>query len=262
MDPWQAVVVGVVQGVAEWLPVSSEAVTTLVMQRWLGMDAAAAVDAALWLHTGTMLAALLYFRGAFRAAVVDAWRRVRALDRGMQGRAPFIVVATVVTGVVGGVLYVGGVKTLARYPGLFSGVMAGALLVTAGLRLYAPGADRVVEAVGPRDAVLVGVLQGAAVVPGVSRSGATVFGLLYRGFDAGEAFRLSFLLSVPAVLGAGIGLELLSGFAVTPPLVLAAAVACVVGYASIGAVLRVADRSGVAVLCVVLAVIAVLPVLL
>ncbi|MDY6762040.1 MAG: undecaprenyl-diphosphate phosphatase, partial [Candidatus Nanohaloarchaea archaeon] len=212
---------------------------------------------AIWLHTGTMLAALLYFRDEFTAL---AWT---AVDRRITPVLGVIVVATAVTGVVGGAVYVLGLEQLVQQPSLFAAATGALLLVTGVLHLLGEAADRTVDEAGPVDAVLVGALQGLAILPGVSRSGVTVFGLLYRDFDGEDAFRLSFLLSVPAVLAANIGLEFLGqGVILSPELVLAAGTAFVVGYGSIDLVLRFARRTGVAYLCFILAALSFLSILL
>ncbi|MDY6765953.1 MAG: undecaprenyl-diphosphate phosphatase [Candidatus Nanohaloarchaea archaeon] len=250
MTPLEAVVLGVLQGVFEWLPVSSEAILTVALTA-LGTEPATAVAAAVWLHTGTMLAALLYFRTEFSGLLRRARRHRPAPVLGV------IVGATLVTGAVGGTVFVLGLEQLVQYPSLFAAATGVLLLVTGVLHLVGEAADRVADDAGAADAVLVGALQGLAILPGVSRSGITVFGFLYRDFTAADAFRLSFLLSVPAVLAANIGLELLGeGVTVSPALVLAAGTAAVVGYASIDVVLRLARRTGVALLCFILAALA------
>jgi undecaprenyl-diphosphatase len=101
--------------------------------------------------------------------------------------------------------------------------------------------------------MLVGVLQGISVIPGISRSGSTVFGLLYRRFDAREAFRMSFILSIPAVLAANIGIELTSGIEVSGGMLVAMCVSFLVGYATIDLVLRIAANVKVSLVCFILA---------
>lgn len=263
MDPTTAVILGVLQGLFEWLPVSSEAVLTIVMTQFFDRPGFAAVNAAVWMHTGTMLAALLYFRAEFHSLLQDAYRAVT--DRPAVERVRllwFVVAATAVTGAVGGAIYLAGLEAVASFPNLFMALTGVALVVTGLLRLYGGDAGRSMESVGTGDAVLTGGLQGMAILPGVSRSGSTTFALLYRGIPGEDAFRLSFILSVPAVLAANIGINLFSGFAVTPPLLLAAGTAFAVSYAVIDVVLAVARRTAVAYLCFGLAAISFLPLLL
>jgi undecaprenyl-diphosphatase len=266
MDVVQAIILGIVQGIAEWLPVSSEAVITLVMTRVYGSGVTESVNTAIWLHTGTMVAALVYFRHRFTALLRVAYDQAATgtmpTQRTDNGRLLlFLVIATAITAVVGGGLYFIGIETIADYPDMFSGVMAAALFLTGLLRRYTTAAERTMGAVNHTDSALVGVLQGLAVVPGISRSGSTVFGLLYRDFTTEDAFVLSFLLSVPAVFIANIGINLFTGFALSPPLLVAALTAFVAGYAAIDVVLAIADRAGIAYVCFALAAISLLPVI-
>lgn len=263
----EAVVLGVIQGVFEWLPVSSEAVISIVMTRFFGSGAAASLNSAIWLHTGTMVAALIYFRHDFLELAEFFFKRLssREFERTgseLENTFLFIVVATMATSVVGGALYLGALKVFSGRPDLFAALTGVALLVTGVLRFYQSGEGRLSGSVDLIDSVFVGVLQGLAVIPGVSRSGSTVFGLLYQDFSAEDAFRLSFLLSVPAVLTANIGLNVFSGFTVGMEMILASAVAFVVGYLTIDYVLEIADRTEVSYICFILAGISFLPLIL
>lgn len=265
MDPLTALALGVLQGVAEWLPVSSEAVTTLFMTRVLGTAPATAVSTAIWLHTGTMLAATVYFRDEIRAVLTTPLpTEVSDPDTFSRDQRvlAFLIVATIVTAIVGGVLYIVGVQAAASRPDLFAGLMAGALFLTGLLQLRGTGAGRSLDVADRADAFLTGALQGLAVVPGISRSGVTVFGLLARDMDAEDAFTLSFLMSIPAVLVANVGLELLGGVALSPAHFLAAGTAFVVSLATIDAVLRIARHTAVAWICFALALISALPLVL
>lgn len=264
MDIPTAVLLGVIQGVAEWLPVSSEAVVTLVMTRVLGRGAVEAVNAAVWIHTGTMLAALLYFRGRF-LSLLDAELPEEPMDLASftteQRLLAFLLIATAITGLVGGPLYLLGLKEAASNPDIFAGLMAGALLVTGALHHRSGGGGRTIDTVDRGDTALSGALQGLSILPGLSRSGVTTFAFLHRDLAPRDAFVLSFLMSVPAVLVANIGINLLSGFSVTTPLLVAALAAFVTGYLTIGTVLRLADHASIPLVCLALAVISALPLL-
>lgn len=265
MDLVQAIVLGLVQGVVEWLPVSSEAVLTITMTRLLGTDPISAVNAAVWMHTGTMLAALLYFRDRFRGILsIDLPEETMDIDAFTtdQRLFAFLLFATIATGIVGGTVYLFGLHAAASNPDIFAALTALALLATGILHYLGDPGTRTLDTVDRSDTLLSGALQGLAIVPGVSRSGITSFAFLHRDFEPRDAFELSFLMSVPAVLAANVGLELLGGVTVSVPLVAAALTAFVVGYASIGAVLKLADHASVPLVCLVLALLSVLPILL
>ncbi|WP_435196411.1 undecaprenyl-diphosphate phosphatase [Natronomonas sp. EA1] len=229
-----ALLLGVVQGIVEWLPISSEGQIALLLTLIDGTSPEAAVGFALFLHAGTALSATVYYRD-------DLATLARERDP-LETR--FLVAAT-------GVSVVVGLSAYELLTDAVSGLQGGAFLALIGVLLILTGVFQRVAAasLGTReeptlpDALLVGVLQGLAVLPGVSRSGSTVGAMLVRGYAAPAAFRLSFILSIPAALGAGV-LAALDGL---PSLSLAAAgvavgTAAVVGYASIDALLRVVDR--------------------
>jgi undecaprenyl-diphosphatase len=237
-----AVVVGVLQGIFEWLPISSEGNVALYLVVVEGADPALAVQLSLFLHAGTGLAAAAYYRADLRALAAQA--RPNATEAEC-ATLSFLVVATLASAAVGIVAYrlvVGLVTELAG--GAFVAIV-GALLVGTGL-VQRVGAGWVPTRTTPSlaDALLVGALQGTALLPGVSRSGVTVGALLLRGHDGPRSFRLSFLLSIPASFGAGALVLVDTGLPGVTPTVAAVAVlvSAAVGYATIDALLRVVRR--------------------
>ena len=263
----EAVVLGVLQGVFEWLPVSSEAVVSIVMTQLFGSGVTESLNSAIWLHTGTMLAALIYFRKDFWELIDFFFDRLLDQDferkeTGIENIFVFIFIATAVTSVVGGTIYLGALQLFSGSPDMFAALTGVALLATGTLRYYQSGEARSSGDANLIDSVFVGVLQGLSVIPGVSRSGSTTFGLFYQDFTAKDAFKLSFLLSVPAVFIANIGMNIFSGFTVGFELLIAAAVAFVTGYLTIDLVLEVADRAEVAYICFALAAISFVPLIL
>lgn len=263
MTPLQAAIIGLLQGVFEWLPVSSEAVITLTMTQFYGSNVVTSLNSAVWLHTGTMLAAAAYFRHDIRGMAEKSLERIdKPAEVFRDPEIRFIFISTLVTGIIGGGIYFLGKETLGGQPDLFSVLTAGALILTGFLRFFSSDGSRETRELVDIDSIFTGFLQGFSIVPGISRSGSSVFALLARGFNGREAFRLSFLMSIPAVLAANIGLKIFSGFTVTSGLTLAAFMAFLSGYASIGAVLKLADKTEVSIICFVLAGLSLLPVLI
>jgi undecaprenyl-diphosphatase len=245
--PLVAAVAGAIQGLLEWLPVSSEGNLAIVLTA-LGSDPGTAVALALFLHLGTALSATVYYRDEVLDIVgsLPEWRRRRAFD-GQMATVTFLAVATFVTMIVGAVAYVSLAGLVSELTGTAFIGLVGALLVLTGVVEWYAGGLGGVERERPTfgDALLVGAAQGLAILPGVSRSGTTTSVLLLRGHDGPESFRLSFLLSIPAAVGGGLVAVLDSGGlpAFSPVAgLLALTTAAVVGYLSIDALMRLVRR--------------------
>lgn len=241
-----ALLVGVLQGVFEWLPISSEGNIALVLS-WLGSSPDHAVAFALFLHLGTALSATVYYRGEvgdlFRQSV--AWRPRTALDDETVV-VSFLGVATLVSGFVGIAAYTVLEQVVSALTGGAMVVLIGVLLVGTGLfqRVSTPKASAGTERPAVVDAVLVGIAQGLAILPGVSRSGMTTGTLLLCGYDGPAAFRFSFILSIPAAVGGGLLAYLDTGLGSVTPRAAGVALlaAFLVGYATIDGLLRIVHR--------------------
>jgi len=239
---FQSIVLGIVQGLTEFLPISSTAHLRIV-PAFLGWDDPGAAFTAVT-QLGTMAAVLLYFRA-------DLWRIAQAWLRGLRDPAArrgrdsrmgwYIILGTIPIGIFG-LIFRHQIESGAR--DLY--LIATALIVM-GLVLLA--AERVstrerdMEDLTHRDGVAMGLAQALALVPGVSRSGVTISTGLFLGLDRPAAARFSFLLSVPAVVLSGL-FEMRdfvgggSDSTDVPGLVVATVLAFVVGYASIAFLLR------------------------
>jgi len=206
---WQALVLGIVQGLTEFLPISSSAHLILVPWLFGWPEPGLAFNVAL--HLGTLSAVLVYFSG-------DLLTIARGWLTGLAQRRPLgspearigwaVLIGSVPAGVVGVLLndaidqyfHSGGGGTLAI------GLTA-VLLVGLGAALWlaerAGRRSRSLTEVGLRDGFLVGVAQALALLPGVSRSGSTITAGLFLGFQRAAAARFSFILGIPAIVGAG-----------------------------------------------------------
>jgi len=245
---WIAIVIGVVQGVVEWLPISSEGGVSILLTA-LGIAPELAVQLSLFLHAGTGLAALTYYRGE----VAEVLRDLRGWDRHTDPFAPaaetttFLLVATAVSIVVAGGAYLMLLEAATELTGgAFIAVIGGLLVLTGVVQLAAEGrGGSQTRRLGLLDPVLVGAGQGLAILPGVSRSGTTASVLLLRGHSGERSFRLSFLLSIPAAFGASVlAVVEIGGVPTADPLIAGTAVltSALVGYATIDALMRVVRR--------------------
>ena len=242
-----AVLAGIVQGVVEWLPVSSQGNLSLVLTL-AGTDPAVAVQLALFLQVGTTVSAATYYRDELQTALVavPGWRPQTAYE-GENAIASYIVVASFMTGVVGIPLYIFAVDLAGQLTGGVFIAVIGLLLIATGVLQLASESVSMGGHTAPTltDSILVGAVQGLAILPGISRSGMTTSAFLFRSYEPPAAFRLSFLLSIPASLGAAV-LTLLSAGGLpgisAPAAGVALAVSAVVGYLTIDALMRVVER--------------------
>jgi len=208
LEFFEAIVLGVVQGLTEFLPVSSSG-HLLLGQYFLGLDEkrfGLSFDVAL--HMGTLLAVVTYFwRDLIRMAL--AFLRSfghRDLANDADQRLAYLVIASTVPAALIGFLFEGFFESTVRSPWVVvvNFVVVGILFLVA----EAAGSHRrKASGLGFGEAVGIGIAQATALVPGVSRSGATITLGLFLGLRREEAARFSFLMSVPIIAGAG-GLQL------------------------------------------------------
>lgn len=239
MSILEAVVLGIVQGLTEFLPISSSAHLRIVPALVGWDDPGAAFTAVIQL--GTMAAVVLYFwsdlwriAGAWLASLVDRDRRSDPDAR----MGWYLIAATVPIGIFGFV-FDDQIESGARDLRL----IAATLIVLGIVLLWAEkvGSRRKsIEDVDTRDGVTIGLAQSMALVPGVSRSGSTITAGLFLGYERADAARFSFLLSVPAVVASGLYQlkDIGGGEAEVLPTAVAAVVSFVVGYAAIAWLLK------------------------
>lgn len=232
-----AVLLGIIQGLTEFLPISSSGHLAL-MQRLMGFEEPALLFDTL-LHLGTLIAVIIYFRGELVdiAGSIWGWIAYRRTDDKTR-LALFLLAGTVPAAVIGSL-----------FEGFFEDAFASPAII--GLMLLVTGAilglsDMLSEGtvhlggVGYKNALIIGLAQAAAIMPGLSRSGSTIAAGIWRGLKREEAATFSFLLSIPAIIGAS-GLQLFkNGFhALEPQIALAGvASAAVFGFIAIALLMR------------------------
>ncbi|HJS72258.1 MAG TPA: undecaprenyl-diphosphate phosphatase [Acidimicrobiia bacterium] len=235
-----AVIWGLIQGLTEFLPVSSSGHLVIIpaFLSEMGLEITPptiAVSAVL--HLGTLIAVLVYYRR-------DVLRVLR-LRTDPEGRKIALLVAI---GTVPALIGLPLADTLDRFQQTVSNVgwalMFTGVVLLVGQRLMT-GSRQLMDGRIP-DAVVVGIAQAVALIPGVSRSGMTISAAGARGFDPTEAARFSFLLGIPAIAGGGLSqmLDLSGSGEFGPELVVGMVVAAVSGYFAIGFLLRVIRRTG------------------
>jgi len=242
MNYFDAVILGIVEGLTEFLPISSTGHLTITA-KLLGLDIASkdVTGFTAVIQVGAILAVVLYF-------AKDIWTIARAWVLGLfkaEYRGSFdhrmgwyVIVGSIPIGIVGLLA-----KDLITGPLRSLWVVAAALILWSGVMLYAERVgkqDRGEKQLTMKDAIIVGVVQCFALIPGVSRSGATISAGLVQGLDRVTATRLSFFFSIPALLAAG-AYELkdaLGGSIAVGPLVVGTVVSFVVAYVTVAWLLK------------------------
>lgn len=248
MNPmFEQIVLGTIQGIAEWLPVSSTSLLILTMQNMFHHQDGfqALTQHTMFLHLGTFLAAVIYFRNDVGHLVIAIFK-YRAQPKETQNLTVFLIIATIISGTIGLVLrqlitsWTGQFAATAKPISLIIGIF---LLLTAWgqLKIKDLKGHKTLKDLSVKDGIILGIAQGCAAVPGLSRSGLTVATLLFRNFDRAYALKISFLMSLPIVLGGNVLLNLRAA-AWTPLALVGVFTSFVVGLASIHILLRLAQK--------------------
>ncbi len=234
MTVFEAIFLGIIQGATEFLPISSSGHLLLVPNLFNFSEPD--LNAIAITHQGTLLAIIVYFRQ-------DVWAIFKAVLVGLRTRQPmattdsrlgwYIVVGSTPIAIIG-LFFAESIDSILANPTMaaFMLILTGFILIL-GERLLT--GMKQISQMNWADSLLIGLIQVFALIPGISRSGVTITGGLWRGLDRPEAARFSFLLGVPAIAGAG----MLAAFDLTrspdlvdqlPQLLASFVAAAIVGY--------------------------------
>jgi len=204
MNYFFSVLLGLVQGISEWLPISSKTQIIFASTLLFSVSLSVAYAFGLFMEIGSVGSAVVYFRRDIRSLFNDRKLLV------------YLIIVTLVTGIVGAPLYYLTDKVLQTSPyniGIPM-VLLGLVLIGIGFYIrYSRTKPRLVvglEGMKLKNYIMIGIAQGIAALPGVSRSGMTVSTMLLMGVKPEQAFRLSYLAYIPASLGAFFATLLLS----------------------------------------------------
>ena len=243
-----SILLGILQGVTEWLPVSSEGIVSVTYSLLLERPFSEAVAFALWLHIGTAFSAAVAFR-----------KEITALLRGILSKPPqttrlltYLIVSSVLSGLIGLpiLIFLGNIQESFGITSM--GIVGAMMLVTGGVLIRKSSSGyRNVNAVSAIDGVIAGTAQGIAALPGLSRSGLTISILLARQVNHKTALTLSFLMSIPASLGSAIYIGYSEQITMSLETIVASLVSFTVGLLTIKTILAIAQRinTGAFVLC-------------
>jgi len=237
MDLVQAIFLGALQGITEWLPISSQGQVALTALQMFNIPGGEALRFAFILHIGTLIAATIYFRKDLAGL---GKKENRPLLR-------FLAIAVLATAVTGFPAYFF-IKAISGSTFLLTIAIGFFLVLTGIIQLGKKGKQK--AEMNNSNALILGLAQGFSVLPGISRSGITSAALLVKGFNPEKAFRLSFILSVPSVFLGEIALGVFEGTAFQFEMIAAIIAAAITGLVSIHILLSVVKRVNFAGLCI------------
>jgi undecaprenyl-diphosphatase len=200
-----SIIIGAVQGISEWLPISSKTQVLVTATYLLNLTYSQAYTFGLFMEIGSSLAAIIYFRREIWALIQVLLGNRETLKKRL---FVYVLTATICTGIIGAPLYIYADSLTAIpiwLPMMIIGLvlLGDAVFIRYSRKMHAQGGNvRKLENLSFKDYVLVGIAQGIAALPGVSRSGITTSTLLLMKVEADEAFRLSFIIGIFASLAA------------------------------------------------------------
>jgi undecaprenyl-diphosphatase len=201
LSDWiHTLILALIQGLTEFLPISSSAHLILPSQLFGWSDQGLAFDVGV--HVGTLTAVIIYFRREV-VSIVAASTLTLTGKSSDDGRLGWLVALATIPAVIAGLLLGDWIDTYGRSILVIAGttILFGLAL---GWADATNRATRMMRELGLKDALVIGVAQAIALIPGTSRSGITITAALMLGFDRQSAARFSFLLSIPVILGAGL----------------------------------------------------------
>ena len=250
MSYFEAVILGLVQGLAEFLPISSSGHLAL-LQQWFGIREDNVLLFTVLLHVGTLISVFFIYWKDIWELIVELCLTIKDLctgkglrfeERPVRKLGIMIIVATIPTGIIG-VLFGD------FFDSLYTSVIpiGIGLIITGFLLIIAENmgeGNRGIQQMNFRNAIFVGLVQGVAICPGISRSGSTLFGSLLCNLDRKFAVKFVFLISIPSILGSAV-LEapdaIKAGFDMTQlgPVFVGMAVAAISGLVAIKAMIKI-----------------------
>ena len=250
MSYFEAIILGLVQGLAEFLPISSSGHLAL-LQQWFGIQEDKVLLFAVLLHVGTLISVFIVYWRDIAELIVELFLTIKDLctgkglrlqERPVRKLGIMIIFATIPTGIIG-------ILFNDLFDSLYNSIIpiGIGLIITGFLLVMAErmgASNRGIEQMNFRNALFIGTVQGIAICPGISRSGSTLFGSLICNLDRKFAVKFVFLISIPSILGSAVMEEpaaLESGFdmAQLGPVLVGMIVAAVSGLIAIKTMIKI-----------------------
>jgi undecaprenyl-diphosphatase len=246
----EALVVGFLQGFLEWFPISSEGNLVLFLVTFFGYSKTETLDLAIFLHLGTGFAATIFFRR-------EIFKILAAETKEYNDIRTNLFLMTILSGIVGFPIYYW--LNISIFFGEFLFAITGLALIFSGIiQRYSVDKKKYVSELTWQLSLILGMAQGISVIPGISRSGLTTSILLLNNFSGEEAFRTSFLMSIPISFSAAFGLLIFQGFTMSIFSILSTIVSALIGYITINALLQAVRKFSFWKICIGIGVAAIL----
>lgn len=266
------IILAILQGLFEWLPISSSGQVMIISRNLFGISEVNAFSLSIWLHLGTTLAVLFKFRNDFVKIFKSLMPKTYKVEEIDVRKRNWLIYATLGTGITALPLYfifrviISGAFVPIQGD-LITLIISGLLIITGIIllktkKIYGKNTiDSIPQDSIPKDSFLSGLIQGVSILPGISRSGVTVSAILLEKYDQDNALRLSFLMSVPVaiasiivdiIFGEGSILGTLNPFEILLTLV----ITFLVGYLTIEFLLQLAQKISFGYFCILYGVVA------
>ena len=257
----EPIILGIIQGITEWLPISSEGVTSLVMLKFFNKTLTEAILYSIWLHLGTVLAAIIYFWQDVKQILTTLPNYIKNPRKKEHRLTNFLVLATILTGVIGTPVLLYSLDKLPFTGGIAIALIGLFLVFTGILQLFAKKQTALHKQPTTGIAIITGIVQAFAALPGLSRSGLTTATLLFAKYDAKQALRLSFLMSRPIILVAQIGLGFMGKIQFSSSSLVALLFSFIFGLITLKLFLRIAEKVNFGWFCIGLGILSILQLL-
>jgi undecaprenyl-diphosphatase len=254
MNIFGFIIAGAIQGIFEWLPVSSKGQVMIALINIFHISPSIALDYSIYLHIGTLIAATIYFRKELKKllGIGDKEAINKIIHFKFTEVQRFYLLSIIFTFLIAVPIYFILRAKLDQLNVMLITLIVGILLILTGAIQLVRKKQLQQPKLSNSNAVYLGLGQGFCIIPGVSRSGISTSILLVEGFKPEEAFKHSFILSVPVILIAEVGLAVINGFSYTPGILLGVLSAGIIGYLTIDVLLRFAKKINFAYFCFVI----------
>ena len=236
-----SILFGLLQGILEWIPVSSQGVITLIYTGFYNKPFNESVEYAIWLHIGTSLSVLIYMRKDFLQIIKSI--PYRSNKNSSLSLLPFFIISSSTSAIIGIPIFylITNINTGSSV--LIMGLIGIFMMITGLLQFRKTSINiRGLDKLNKFDYIIAGISQGLSIIPGLSRSGLTISALLIRRIDKKEAIYLSLIMSLPATLGFALIIGLKDGLIFSPMYLISALIACITGIITIKTMLSIVKK--------------------